>query len=991
MAKKTILDYFGSQGPAERAPSDSLETFAADDGAQCSDPPRKKVCQVASESEEAHAVPCENVFNDGAGVSKIRATGGPEVGRAVAGKDSAIGKRSTVHDSAQDATDDVLDFNTNSVLCSDPGSRLGSNFSFLGEEDAGPAREQVRYAFMTDVRDARGTRRGEEGYDPTTLYIPEECFKRFTPFERQFWAIKKNHFDTVIMFKKGMFYELYEEDAELAARLFDLRIADRVNMKMAGFPERRYDAWAPRFLELGYKIGRVEQAESAIGKELRERSRPARAATEKIISRELREIITAGTNYNGEFMSSPLPFYLAVVVEESVCCCAHDTEGEGGRLDSLGAAAGCSLPNHFSALLYDASINKIYIRSFGDHFDLGNLKTIFVQNDVRELVTDLDMALVTTLRPARPGKASVAVPQLYDFPTEGTARCYSILHSHMSGLCRGDSLNGAEVCPLGGTGSLALDGATLTNLDILRNNYDDSSKHSLFSAVNYCTTPFGTRLLQRWLVNPLSDPARIEARRSGSALFVDSEPTCLITALSSLGDAERCAGRLCNANVRARDLAAFIKCVERCCAFLDGLLSYFRAGKKRSGGGTADIPSAGFDLLNEGTILSCTKSLRDFLDDFSAAYSIDEEEVRPGALNGELAKLAAERTRIEGELAALLSGLKTRTGLPDLVFRSVNKDLFTIEARAEAALPPEFTVVSVTKTHRRYYSPALRSLVKEFQEAEERIFQAQGSLLRQAVASVAPHKTGIDAAISFIATVDCYISFSVFNRTNETSVPVFLESGNAVVRGLRSPVFPRHVRNDYTPRHRITLVAGPNMGGKSTFLRSVCLNIILAQVGMGVLAEHMEIPVFDRIFTRIGAADSLARGESTFCTELAEAARILRGATSRSFVVVDELGRGTATEDGAAIARAVLDALARTGCHALFATHYHTLTADYALADKAYLDCVVDGRDIVFLYKVRSGLCTESHGLHVARMAGVPDPVIDRAHEIRRGLIEEDR
>lgn len=955
MVKKTILDYFSSQGPdgEQEGSADSFEAFVNDSSQvqSAANDPTAKVKRAKHVATTMDILPSESE---------------PDAIKDILLSDSFLWEYNGTSENIQNIREEK--FSGSRAVPGDahhaehqgahrkslPTNERPTNYSFLAEETAVKSKKEEkaaeRYSFMVDIRDRNGVRKGESGYDPTTLYIPEAEFKKFTPFEKQFWNIKKDHFDTVILFKKGAFYEIYENDAEAAARLFDMRTSDRVNMKMAGFPEKSYDVWVPKFLEHGFKIGRVEQVENMIGKKIREK---AGERSDKIIGRELKEIVTAGTIYNPDYISEAMPFYMGVVVEESLA--ERDARG-------------------FCILLYDASINKIFFKHISDRSDLNMLKGIFIQYDIREVITSVDLRLVTSLRPLKPITTEAATAKKYEFASESECTCYLYLSNYMSKLCRADVLEHAAVSTLEMADSYPLDGSTLASLDILVNNYDGTTKHTLLSTINNCATPFGQRLIKRWLMNPLTNIARINERRRHAAVFADIDLGDIIEKLKQTGDPERRICRLSNSNMRFKDLAASIDSLSRCNDFL----LHFSESK------------VVIEKSPELTKLAYEnrKSLSAILGEYSKLFKMAADEVVPGEANDELAQLKREYNKVEQSIASYLKNLKEGSGLHMLTYKSINRDLYQVEAPVSIAMPSEFYTVSSTKTHRRYYSPTLKALVTQLQEAEERIFQAKGNLFRNAVDFLIPHTAALCQIAFFIACIDCYISFAITNKSYCLVMPELTEGPSRLrITGCRSPVFPRHVRNDFMPAHKITLVSGPNMGGKSTFLRGICLNIILAQIGMGVLCETMSAPVFDQIFTRIGASDSLARGESTFMAELSETSRIIRNATAQSFIIMDELGRGTSTADGSAIARAVLDYIKDVGCYTLFSTHYHNLVQNYMDADKVYMDCVIDNGDIVFLYKVRDGVCSESHGLYVARLAGVPDSVVDRAKEIKANLL----
>lgn len=824
-------------------------------------------------------------------------------------------------------------------------SELASDFPELSSEL--PAQEE-RYEFLINVKDQNMIRRGEPGYDRTTLHIPKKYYERFTPFEKQFWDIKKKHFDTVIFFKKGKFYELYEDDAAIASKLFDLRVTDRVNMKMAGVPESSFESWAAKFIKHGYKIGRVEQAENAIGKKIREQN----GKKDKIIGRELKEIVTCGTAYTNECIDGCFPFFLGVLISHSRC--------------SLQECAG---PMHFSVMLYDASINKIFVNSFCDTYDCPQLKTIFVQNDIRELITDEKIQLGKDVKIHVPDKTLIASSKKYAFSIEEEYICFVYLHNFMKHLFREKTLESATIANIKEDSNfMSLDGSTLVNLDILSNNFDYTEEHSLFKAVNYCSTAFGQRLLRKWITSPLKNLEMINERRRIAKIFTENQTHELIRSLEVIGDIERCYGRLGGINPSFKDLKLSVASLKRVCIALKEVGEIFKCACPQQ----LQITTKHME------------NVQNALDKFEHEYRISETDVFPGSENDELFALSQKHSKIEAKLSDFLQQLKISTGFCDLSYKSLGKEVFQIETSINNKMPAGFYLVSSTKTQRRYYSQELKELVSELEECEELIFQSKGTILRRAVDSLKTSSFDIHHAVNYLASMDCIISFSLFNTSIPTTTPEF--GSSLELLDFTNPIYPAYIRNSYIPKNTITLVTGPNMGGKSTFLRSICLNIILAQTGMNVACRAMELPIFDRIFTRIGASDSLAKGESTFMVEMNEASKILNRSTNQSFVIMDELGRGTSTRDGEAIAHAVLNYLKKTGCRCLFSTHYHKLVQDYEGVDKAHVECKVEHQDITFLYKVKEGICGDSHGLYVAKMAGIPDQIVEKARKIRKKI-----
>lgn len=811
-----------------------------------------------------------------------------------------------------------------------------------------------KYEFLLNIKDKNGIRKGDNGYDPTSLYIPQKYYSKFTPFEKQFWDIKKDHFDTVIFFKKGKFYELYEDDAVIASKLFDLKVTDRVNMKMAGVPESSFENWAAKFIKNGYKIGRVDQTETSIGKKIREQS----GKKDKIIDRKLKEIITCGTAYSPECVDGCFPFYIATLIQHSKC-----------NIEK------CMGPTHFSILLYDAGSNKLYSSTFCDSYDCSQLKTIFVQNDIKELITSEKIILNKNIKIHLPIKTAIVTSRKYDFQNDEEYECFVYFYNFMKLLNREKTVESAILSNIKESGEfMSLDGSTLVNLDILNNNFDFSENFSLFKSINYCSTAFGERLLRKWIVTPLKSVEMIYERRKIANLFSKVDCNELIQLLKETGDIERYYGRLSGCNPSFKDIKSFVDGFKSVKSILKLLNNIFNNNTDHNN--IKDI------CINSEKYL---KSIISIIDQFENSYLISDSDITPGNENDELFVLNKELIQIQNKLQNYINIVKDTTGISDLSYKSIGKEIFQIETSANNQMPVGFYLVSSTKSLKRYYSNELKIIVNEFDECEEKIFQSKGSILRRAVEYIKTFSFDIHQIINYLSGIDCLLSFSIFNRKMLGTEPEF---GNILeLIDFTNPIYPDYIKNTYVPKNNITLITGPNMGGKSTFLRSICLNIILAQMGMNVMCKSMKLPVYDKIFTRIGASDSLAKGESTFMMEMNEASKILNQSTKDSFVIMDELGRGTSTRDGAAISHAVLDYIRDIKCHCLFSTHYHQLVEEYEYADKAYVKCKLDENDIIFLYKIEEGVCGDSYGLYVAKMAGIPEEIIDKAQEMKRQLL----
>ncbi|TBU15903.1 MutS-like mismatch repair ATPase [Ordospora colligata] len=822
-----------------------------------------------------------------------------------------------------------------------------------------------RYRFLVDVRDKDGKKKGEQGYDGSTLLIPEDEYTKLSPFEKQFWSIKKDHFDTVVFFKKGKFYELYEDDALIGARLFDLKVTGRVNMRMSGFPEGSLDYWTKKFLENGYKIARVEQSENMIGKQIRERSekeeKRASITKEKIIHRELKEVITQGTIYSADHMRSVMPMYLMSVAEDNTCY-----------------AKSCEGRVHLSVMLYDASVGDVYLSSFCDDEDRNMLKTILAQYDVREMISRYEIDGIPRIVP---DCTVVVFERKHVFENEREYVCFMYMQNYMVKLKRPSALDDARIQRLGeSSGRMVIDGNVLRSMEVFKNSYDGGVEKTLFNAVNFCVTAFGQRLLRRWILQPLMNEAEIMERQTMCRIMKKINVEDLRKCMKKIGDGERLVTRLYNGSPRVNDLNKFLICVDSSKEFLSMLLMNIENMVSY----IDDLECIMIQRIKNSCI-EYVNNIDEVLEMHKRKYEVSDTDIDVGKEEDEeLCMLVKEKNAIENELNEYLERQRTLMRNKDIIFRDIGKDVFQIEVPKEVTVPVGYVIFSSTKNVNRYYTDDVRRLISRYNECEERIFQSRGMLLKRAIDVLIPHVFVLRQIFSYIAQIDCYVSFAMFSLAMKGSVPVVSEILS--VSGMWNPVYEGHVKNDYRAEKKVLMLTGANMGGKSTFLRTVCMNVILGQVGMDVCCERMETPLFDRIFTRIGASDNLVKGESTFMVELSEAASVLKHSTNRSFVIMDELGRGTSTKDGECIAVAVIEFLKQRGCHVMFSTHYHRMARRMEGVMNGYMSSVVRDKDVIFLYKLVPGVSGDSHGLNVARMAGVPEDVVARAEEIRNAI-----
>ncbi|KAJ1860041.1 DNA mismatch repair protein msh6 [Coemansia sp. RSA 2703] len=899
-------------------------------------------------------------------------------------------------------------------------------------------KNEQRYAWLEDVRDAQGIRPGEPGYDPRTLLVPRSAWQQFSPFERQYWEIKSARWDTVVFFKKGKFYELYENDASIGHQEFDLKMTDRVNMRMAGVPEASFDHWVAQFLARGYKVARVDQLETKLAKDMRERASGARKG-DGLVARELTAVLTPATLVDPTLLAHDLATYCLALVEAAT--------GDNG-----GASFGVAFVDAATAQFHLTTIDA-------DDADRSALETLLVQLSPREVVhvrgpgdvcaVDADgMAGLTpaTWRVIKSVCAAttdfVALAARREFWDAATARREIEQADYFNGAAWPPALqraadspqplalaavggllsylrslrldrglaslaNFADYAPTQAASSLVLDGPALSSLDVLAVSADRGTATqqqrqagTLFALVDHTHTPFGRRLLRRWTCYPLRDPAAIDARLDvvDYLLATPDAADALTDALAPLPDIERGLSRIHAGRCRVADFLAVLKGLDACTRMAAALQSTADATPSRP------LPARIAALLAAFPSAELETALADVNSAFDAAPATAEGRLVPFAGgDAPFDEVCAQLAEIDAWLDAHLAQMRTQLKCPGAVYRHMGKEPYQLEVPAATRVPSSFLRLSATKAVARYWSPELRDTVQRRAEALETRSLVLDGFQTRLYARFDRHYALAMRAVNVVAKLDCLLSLARASAAMgaPSCRPTILHEpgvGYVEFRELRHPcVAPTaasgFVANDVVLGSRTAnenaasaiLLTGPNMGGKSTLLRQLCCAVVLAQLGCHVPARTAVLRPVDRLFTRIGARDSLVAGRSTFMVEMAETSAILRHATPASLVVLDELGRGTSTHDGEAVAFSVLHSLcARLGCLTIFSTHYGLL-ADAMHAHPRLrpmsMACSVDEERhrVTFLYRLVDGIAQKSHGMNVAAMAGVPLPIVHRA------------
>ncbi|ORX33553.1 muts domain V-domain-containing protein [Kockovaella imperatae] len=937
-------------------------------------------------------------------------------------------------------------------------SRAGSDvFLTLAElrkeEDKDAKKEGGEvFPFLKKPRDAQGRYEDDPDYDKRTLLIEEHHFKDMTPFEKQFWWIKRWYYDTVLFFQKGYFYELYENDAEIGHREFDLKLTSRVKMKMVGVPEQQFEIWAAKFLAAGYKVGRVDQKETAIGMDMRTQKDASKktASTEtnakavkgkevtgrdllrgpnhhldgvKIVQRELSEVFTNGTIVDGAYLAS----------DESNHCVALK--------ESVDPSTGLS---NFGVCILDASTGVFDLAYLEDDIVNTNLETLFRQIRPKELLyakSNLSVNTQRLLRAILPAstlwESFQNVDQFYtrDETLRRLAETYQLAsdpdnsgkpilpeaiqamsHRPLAMEAFGGMMYYIETMNLGNDlltqknfnvydpirqgKSMILDGHTLNHMEVLTNN-EGGEEGTLLALLQQCSSPFGKRLFRHWLIAPLRDVKMINDRLDAvDELLANPGVMGDFTLFAKkLPDLERMVSRIHAGALKQRDFDKVVAAFSNIKEAMDRLSTTITPQDARTVHGILRaFPDIGPHVrkLEKKYTVKTEKSTFEIIPQERADEDCSAAQDEIDTIKTDLEEFREKTRRSLGLSSDAIKFWHSAQG---------GREIYQLEVPSSTKMSSDRWIKqSGTQKVSRYYSEDLKRLVRELLEAQEKLSTAKQGFYGRLMAEFDQDRDLWLKAIKLLAELDCLISLAraSHNMDEPKCRPTFVDSPVAFIdfEDLRHPSMC--LRSDFIPNNvqlggnvpRTTLLTGPNMAGKSTLLRMTAAGIIMAQMGCYVPASKAVLSPVDKIQTRMGAYDNMFAAASTFKVELDECARILREAGPRSFVILDELGRGTSTFDGMAIAGAVLHHLAtHTLPLGFFATHYGSLTDDYTYHPnirRMHMKTHVDDEQhqVVFLYKLVPGVAESSHGTHVATMAGVPSAVVSRADQVSAEFFE---
>jgi len=793
-----------------------------------------------------------------------------------------------------------------------------------------------------------------------------------TPLRQQYLRIKRQYPEAIVLFRLGDFYETFDEDAKIAARELEIVLTSRemgkgVSVPLAGIPYHALDNYLARLISRGYKVAICEQV-----------TKPGE--TRGLVEREVVRLVTPGTVVEPGLLDSKTNNYLTSIMlgeEEAGIASVDITTSEFfttqlplsrlvGELERIKPreiilAKSADLPDLISEesltrveeYWYESELAR---QTLLDHFGVATLEGYGC--DHLPLAIGAAGAILRYLQETQKS----ALAQLKRFSTYAT-----------------DSF-------------MALDVQTQRNLELFQGGRSGGSGVSLLSVLDLTRTASGGRLLKKWLGQPLLDVAALDRRLDAVAWFAENTIPRRQTAalLGEVADLERLINRIRTEIAIPRELVALRHSLESIPKLLETL------------GGAPDWLLSDLKPCPEVVALITEAIVEDPSSSFGEGAVIKE------GLSEDLDNLRRVSRNAKQYLADLEKQEREKTGIKSLKIGFNNIFGYYLEvSKSNLGQVPERYIRKQTLVNgERFFTPELKEYESMILNAKERIIELEESLFRRVCRQVATAGERILASARAIAHVDVLAGLAEVAVRHNYVRPELNEGSGIDIRGGRHPVVERSLpEGSFTPNDaalanddaQVIILTGPNMSGKSTYLRQVALIVLMAQMGSFVPAASARIGIVDRIFTRIGARDDLAAGQSTFMVEMVETANILNNATPRSLLILDEIGRGTSTYDGLSIARAVTEFIHSApglGAKTLFATHYHEMVAlaGYLPRVKNFnVSVVEEGGRVIFLHKIVPGGADRSYGIHVAELAGLPKPVIRRAREVLTELEEDSR
>lgn len=792
--------------------------------------------------------------------------------------------------------------------------------------------------------------------------------ENLTPMMIQYRGIKEKYKNEVVFFRLGDFYEMFDEDAVEVSRLLNLTLTHRASRPMCGIPYHAAKIYIARLLRLGKKIVICEQ----VG----EIPKGGKGITE----RKVVEIITPGTAVEAEYLEGNRANYLAAlsITKAKAGFAFIDVTTSSFRATSWPAS---KMAENFGKELNRAAPRELLLPA--------SLKN----NEAIKSVISAYGSISVSYYPDWDFSAELSYKKLTAQFKTANLKAYGLEEDSPEIVPAGFLLDYLEkttntVLPhissirvYSDSEYLIMDDSSRRNLEVISNMREGGTQFTLLECVDCTKTAMGGRLLRNWLLFPLTNLRQIEDRQTKVASFVENRNLLekLKTDLGSILDVERLAGRIAMERAHAKDLQALRASLESWSRIKEYLGQY------------------DFSFISdENSVTICSLIQKAILED--PATSLTEGGIIKAGWSEELDHWRGLHDNFNQILSEYEAEEREKTGISTLRVKYTNAAGYFIEVSKGklGAVPAHFIMRRALVNGDRYTTERLQQLEAELNESSTKILELERDLFVEIRSSLAKYIPYLLQVADEIANTDAAASFAQAAIEHNWARPEIEESTHFEIKDGRHPVVENHLpTGEFVPNDALlsagdesipsfALITGPNMAGKSTYLRQNALIALLAQTGSFVPASRARLGIVDRIFCRVGASDNLAKGESTFLVEMTETANILHAATKKSLVIMDEVGRGTSTEDGLAIARAVSEYLLDTiGCKTFFATHYHELSRmEHPSLKMLCMDVLEQNGSVVFLRKVKEGVTGNSYGIHVAKLAGIPQAVIDRANVI---------
>lgn len=812
------------------------------------------------------------------------------------------------------------------------------------------------------------------------IYLRDMAKKNFsTPMMEQYLRIKKDHQDAILFFRLGDFYEMFYEDAKIASPVMEIALTSRQKIPMCGIPYHAADLYLSKLLRRGFKVAICEQVEDA-------------KLAKGVVKRDVIKVLTPGTAVELELEGANESNYIASLFlkDKGWGLALIDLASGQMRVAQSDSQDKRVLPDELfkispREIVFPEGEEKQVIEILSSHNMISILKS-----PLEDWAFDFSQA-----KNILEGHFKVKSLAGFDLADKDMAVSAAGALLHYLKKVRKDSLSLIDKVSYAPSGTeMILDAATMKNLELVKNLRDGGRKDSLLDIIDFTVTSMGCRLIRNWLLQPLLRCVDIEKRLDAVSEFLSRtiERQELREGMKEIFDLERLKGKISLAVAHARDLVSLKKSLLPL-PQIKNMIKPFSSKAIKKIYKFWDNAQDLVELIDRAIMEE-------------PAFLLTEGRIIKDGFNSELDELRKLSRSGKSFITSLEKKEREKTGISSLKIRFNKVFGYYIEVTKPnlSLVPADYIRKQTLANSERYSTPELKEYEEKVLSAEERIADLEYNLFLEIREKISKETTRLQKIASDVARLDVLSSLAELASIRNYRRPKVNEGEKISIVEGRHPVIEVTNEDPFIPNDtyldraedQILIITGPNMGGKSTYLRQVALICILAQMGSYVPVKEAEMGTVDRIFTRIGAMDFLSVGQSTFMVEMLETAKILNNATEKSLILLDEVGRGTSTFDGLSIAWAVAEYLHEKDeikAKTLFATHYHELTElaltlnrikNYHVSVKEWKD------DIIFLRKIVSGPSNQSYGLHVAKLAGIPRSVVDRAKEILFNLEKQE-